>query len=453
MRRELVGLLRCPATGGRLNLDVLERDGDDVRYGLLRSEAEEYPVLAGVPVLLPGHAEPVRMLRNGRTADAAAATLLPQLAPSRLGRLATALEVVPRGASLGRALGRRECRRLRAALTPLIDPGAADPLALVRLGFDTWGGHNTEATHYFTYRFGTPRHLVALAAAEAGAPVGDGPLLDLGCGVGHLTWWLDQRFGEGRTVGVDLSLFELWAAQAVAGGGRFVCADAAALPLASGSFDLVLSSDVLSFVAGKWAVAREAARMLSPGATMAFAAVKSSLQRHVYAGLPISPEGWRTLAGPLPHRLYADDRILTRYLAGQGIDGDDPGDAAASPTVTLVAGGGAHGGGGQAWPSAGEWPHACGPLGVHPLLRITEERDATIVYRRRFPSSYFAEDNDEVRQYLPERVEIPRAAVDGDRLDRRLVEHLIATTAVLAMPATYRRANLPPAVGRAAHAP
>lgn len=449
MRRDLLGLLRCPATGGALSLDVLERNDDHVRYGVLRSEAAEYPIVAGVPVLLPGHEESVALVRQGRTAAAAAAAVVHQLEPSRLGRLAAALEVAPRGAAVGRALGRRDRDRLQAALTPLLDPEASDPFALVRLGFVGWGGRNPEAVHYFASRFGTPRHLVALAAAEAACAAG-GPVLDLGCGVGHLTWWLDQRFGDGRTVGVDLSLFELWAAAGIAGGGRFVCADAAALPLATACFGLVLSSDMLSFVPGKWAAAREAARVLAPGGTLAFAAVKSSLQRHVYAGMPLSPDGWRALAGDLPSRLYADDRVLARYLSGQGLDGDDAGDVSTSPTVTLLAGAAASGDDGREWGSTGEWPHACGPLGVNPLLRLAEEHDGTLVYRRRFPSASFEHDNVPVADYLPEQVEIPRKAVDGDRLDRGLVDHLVPSTAVVAMPAAYRRANLPPGVRPAA---
>ena len=455
MRRDLVGLLRCPATGGTLTLDVVEHDGDDVRYGVLRSEVDEYPVVAGVPVLLPGYGEPVQLLRRGRLAEAAAAALLRQLPPARAGRLAATLGALRRTAAAGRALEQHERRRLQAALTPLLDAGARDPLAVVRLGFVGWGERNPEAVHYFDHRFGTPRHLVALAAAEAAAGgVGAGPVLDLGCGVGHLTWWLDQRFGDGRAVGVDLSLFQLWAARDLAGGGRFVCADASRLPLATGSFGLVLASDVLSFVHEKWTVAREAARVLGPGGTLAVVAVKSSLQRHVYAGLPISPDGWRTLAGPLPHQLYADDRVVARYLAGQGLDGDDPGDVASSRMVTLVAGAAARGAPGlrRGW-AGGEWPHARGPLGVNPLLRLAEERDGALVYRRHFPSAYFADDNEPLGDYLPEQVEVPRAAVDGDRLDPALVAHLVPTTAVVAMPDHLRRVNLPPSVRRAAVAP
>lgn len=439
MQGYLLEILRCPATGAALSLDALERDGDDVLFGILRAGAEEYPVVWGVPVLLPGHHEAVRLLRGGQLAGAAAAAILTQLAPSRLGRLAAALAVAPGGAAAGGVAARRDRRRFQAALMPLLERSGDDPLALVRLGFEGWGDRNPEAVNYFTYRFGTPRHLVALAVVEASV-VGAGPVLDLGCGAGHLSWGLRQRFGADRTIGLDLSLFELWAARGVAADGRFVCGDATALPFASGSFGMVMASDVLSFIRDKWAATREAARVLGGDGTLAVAAVKNALQPHVYAGMPLPPDGWRALAGDLPHRLHADDVILERYLAGDAMDGDDVGDPAGAPTVTLVAGAGA---GGRGVRAPGEWPHAQGPLGVNPLLRLAAEEDDRLVYRRRFPSVGFADDNPPLRDYLPEEVVVPRAALTGDQLDRGQVEHLIASTAVLALPTHYRRAQLP----------
>lgn len=444
MRPDLHELLRCPSTGARLVLDAVERDGDDVVYGVLRAEGEEYPVLAGVPVLLPGYGESVRLVRSGRLAEASAAAVVRQLDPSRLGRLAAALGAFRTTRRAGSALGDRDRRRLQAALAPELDPDARDPLAMLRLGFEGWNDRNPEAVHYFIYRLGTPRHLVALAAVEAAAP-DEGLLLDLGCGAGHLTWGLRQRFGEHRTIGLDLSMFELWAAGNIAGRGRFVCADAAMLPFASGSFGLVLASDVLSFVRAKWPVAREAARVLAADGTLAVVAVKSSLQPHVYAGMPVSPGTWRALAGALPACLYADDTALARYFDGLPLDGRHAGDPERSATVTLLAGArsaGAHLSA-PAWPASVPWPHARGPLGVNPLLRLVSETPDAFVYRRELPSRYFSDDNAPLADYLPERVEIPRTAVDGDHLVPHLVQHLVSSTAVLALPRHHRESGLP----------
>lgn len=451
MRPDLLELLRCPASGTALTLDVLERDGDDVLYGVLRSEAGEYPVVGGVPVLAPHPDRTVALLRAGLLPEAAAAALAGQIAPSRLGRLAAALDLLPRGATAARLLGDRDRRRLSAALAPLLDAGAPDPLALIRLGFGGWGAANPDGVDYFTYRFGTPRHLVALAVVDAVADPGGRPVLDLGCGAGHLTWGLAQRFGGAATVGLDLSLFELWAARGVAGPGHFVCADATALPLRAASFGFVIASDVLSFVRHKWGVAHEALRVLAPDGTLAVTSVKSALHGHVYAGMPLPPAGWCALVGDAPHRLFADDRILERYFAREGLSLDDTGRVDDAPTVTLLAG---HREPRlRPAPAPGRWAHAVGPLGVNPLLRLSEYSGDRIVYRRHFPSDRFAADNPPLGDYLPGEASVLRAAIADGQLERTLVEDLVATTAVLALPDAYRRAQhplaVPPAVGPA----
>lgn len=437
MHTDLLDLLRCPATGSTLSLEPHRQDGTDVVHGVLQGETEEYPIVAGVPVLLLGYSESVRFLRDGRTADAASSALRQQLRGSPRARVAAALAGYSGAARVAAALQRHDHRRLRAALVPLLE-AEFDPLAVVRFGFDGWAEHNPEAINYFTYRFGTPRHLVALAAADA-VSGGTGPVLDLGCGAGHLTWGLGLRYGDRKTIGVDLSLFELWAARRIATSSRLVCADATRLPFRSDAFGLVMASDVLSFVRDKWALAREATRVMAPDGAVAIAAVKNSRHDHVYAGMPLSPRGWVTLTGDLPHQLYADDRILERYLSGQPISADDPGDVDAARTVTLIAGSPS----GHSTAEPVTWPHARGPLGVNPLLRLASDGAGELVYARRFPSQGFADDNVPLRRYLPDEVTIPRRAVVGDELDPEQVESLLPGTAVLALPEIYRRARLP----------
>lgn len=439
-RAALDDLLRCPATGQRLRLDAAELAGDEVLYGTLTAEGSSYPVLAGVPVLLPGREESVALLRQGRHAEAAAAALWHELSPTRLGRLARALEVARPGSAPGRAVAQADRRRLQVRLAPLLDPAAADPAALIRLGFG-WGPGNPEAVAYFTHRFGTPRHLVSLAASEA-VEVDPGALvLDLGCGGGHLSWNLQQRFGAEGTVGLDLSLFELWAARQLTGSTAFVCGDATALPFRGRAFGLVVASDVLSFVRAKWSAFREAQRVATDPGVVVVSAVKSSLHPHVYAGMPLSPSGWRGLAGDGPHQLLADDHIVDRYLRGLPLDLDDPGDVDAAPTVTLMAGPPERQRRGR---GEDDWPHARGPLGVNPLLRPAGRAAGGVRYRRQLPTEGFGADNPALAGYLPEEITVPDDAVLGDRLDPERVRHLVPSTAVLGLPPPSRAR---PAIG------
>ena len=87
-----------------------------------------------------------------------------------------------------------------------------------------------------------------------------GRVLDLGCGGG---WRLYTRAGP--VIGVDLSYGSLLSAGRIYAGAAL--ADLSALPFAAGSFDVVVSSDVLGHVpaADKDAVLGEIHRVLKPG--------------------------------------------------------------------------------------------------------------------------------------------------------------------------------------------
>jgi trans-aconitate methyltransferase len=86
-------------------------------------------------------------------------------------------------------------------------------------------------------------------------------LLDIGCGDGRIT---ERAVGAGvEAVGVDTSFAMCRAA--ARRDVSVVQSSAAALPLASGSFDAVYSNAALHWVSGHTAVVREISRVLRPG--------------------------------------------------------------------------------------------------------------------------------------------------------------------------------------------
>jgi len=133
------------------------------------------------------------------------------------------------------------------------------------------------ATRYQTW-WGPVLAPTALRLLEADPPEpadGEGPhVLDIGTGAGLLAIGAVRRWPTARVVGLDASSGMLGVAAGEADRQlsaadrarlELVTGDAGRLPFAAASFDLVLASFVLQLVADRFAVLREARRVLRPG--------------------------------------------------------------------------------------------------------------------------------------------------------------------------------------------
>lgn len=124
-----------------------------------------------------------------------------------------------------------------------------------------------------------PRSYVTLTELRAIArdlDVGPGrTIVDLGCGQGGPSLWVARETGA-DVVGVDLSSVGIKRAEERAVGfglgdrARFQVGDITASGLPDASFDGAMSVDVLWAVPDKLAALKEAARILKPGARLAF---------------------------------------------------------------------------------------------------------------------------------------------------------------------------------------
>lgn len=118
---------------------------------------------------------------------------------------------------------------------------------------------------------GTTKHMGGLASTRellAACQAGAGQvILEVGCGVGATACLLANEYGC-RVVGIDrLAAMVHQARQRAAEAGMalrvsFVQAEAGRLPFARGSFDLVLSESVTTFVQGRERAAAEYARVV-----------------------------------------------------------------------------------------------------------------------------------------------------------------------------------------------
>ena len=66
MNRELLNLLICPFSKSSLTLETFESKDDEVEYGMLHSEAGDFPIVAGIPILLWGKTDLLALVRAGK---------------------------------------------------------------------------------------------------------------------------------------------------------------------------------------------------------------------------------------------------------------------------------------------------------------------------------------------------------------------------------------------------
>lgn len=98
-------------------------------------------------------------------------------------------------------------------------------------------------------------------------------VLDLGAGTGHATLALKRRYPASTVVAIDLAesmLHEARRRQTLFRRFQRICADAAALPLRSGTLDLVYSNLMLQWCDVPDGVFAECRRVLRPGGLLSF---------------------------------------------------------------------------------------------------------------------------------------------------------------------------------------
>ncbi|MEV6530784.1 methyltransferase domain-containing protein [Streptomyces sp. NPDC051639] len=160
----------------------------------------------------------------------------------------------------------------------------------------------------------------AAAAAELGLREGD-RVLDAGCGTGRALPPLRAAVGpSGVVIGADLTPAML--AAAVRAGrdreGQLLLADAATLPLRTGSLDAVFGAGLIAHLPNPRAALRELARVVRPGGTLALFHPIGRAALAARQGRRITPDDLRAEANLRP-LLAGSGWVMTSYA-----DEDEP---------------------------------------------------------------------------------------------------------------------------------
>lgn len=197
------------------------------------------------------------------------------------------------------------------------------------LGAVCWDGAPPWFNRFFAHF--QVRAVERALASELGAGRRDGLALDLGCGTGGWTRWLDRAWT--RPVGVDISKGMLAAADPV---HPYVLTDVTSLPFRDGTFDFALSVTVLLHLPheAQTRAMREVERVLKPGGVFVILEMVNRVAKREHVFPHPVPE-WRAMlerAGfavrradgeafaPLLRLAFAAANRASGKRAGDGID-------------------------------------------------------------------------------------------------------------------------------------
>lgn len=420
-------------------------------YAVLRCGCGRYPVIAGIPILKKGAIgiagetadDLAALIEADRQPEALAAVLLPDppsLSPAWV-------EQLPRIRGTWRLKNWLHQRAARQLMTMAAAPSRQNQTVTasecLRLYFGSSGAQPGEDYNYLFFRFGQPRHLVALSFATL-LHAADKPMLDVGCGCGHITRHLVQQATGQPIIGLDRNFFCLYIAKHwIAPEADFICSDAEwGLPFPDGALSAALCSDAFHYFLNKQFTVRELKRVLAETGVILLVSMSNALVPQFDRCHALSPLAYGDLLGDLPHRVVSDHAVLDRYLLGKGPSLAHPGgrqqleqalyvSVVASYQKDLF----------RDHESFGMWPHAQGRLDLNPLYRaVGRAHVGRRVLRRTFPSAFYREQNFECKQYLPVSVEVSEHLWDDLAKGRHTpeIDELVAQCVLLDVPLRYR---------------
>jgi uncharacterized protein YbaR (Trm112 family) len=416
MQLATLEILRCPYCGGRLELvESLfhRRSSDEIHDGILGCHCCIFPVVDGIPVL---HLQPPATAARDRIQAGE-----PELAR----RVMVGLE--------------------DAGEAEAFDAIASSATATYRETVEALGP-NFEGG-YFLYRFSDPTYVVAQAVVRAVAGTvlrGARRAIDICGGSGHLTRSL-MDLSSPAPVLADLYYAKVWLARRfTAPGCEPVCCDGnAPFPFARGAFGFAMCTDAFMYIWTKRQFVGEMERLITsdgePGAVL----IGHTHNERTWSpshGQPLSPAGYRDLFETFEPRVFGEASLFADVVKGGPLDLSrrEPDEILdRDPALTIIAS--PHPGVFAAHRLDALPPAtAAGEFRLNPLYAATRDGEQVLL-RLQFPSGDYADEYGACRAYLPEEVEIDRAALaalPAQQLPRAL-EVLASRRVILDLPRRY----------------
>jgi SAM-dependent methyltransferase len=419
----LLPLLRCQVCGGRFDFTpVVPPRFARAEFGILTCGCAKHPVVDGIPILQHGPvgmfehttgatqvegvtpAELVRLIATGRGSEALVQCLAPAWRPRWFRVLEQRLSKLPK---LARWRGRQEMEKVLANR----DSRTARDILRFYFRRETLG---PEVGDYFIHRFSQPRYLAALALTSNLTPSRK-PVLDVGCGVGHLAHYLTRRRQPVKLIGVDMNFFQVWIAQHwVAPLARYACCNVAdGLPFCSDSFSAVVVSDAYHYFPRRDQFNGEVDRV-APGRMIVLTRVGNRAVMPNEGSEVTLGEYLKELGGK-PVQVFSEEGLVRGYLNDRNPlsrQGEEPGSLEHCKWLAFVCSAPAEAM--KSRPQNEPCPHSVGRISLNPIY-AQEIVGGTTKLGFRFPGTWYAYENHQMREYHPGRATL-------DSQDRKVLE-------------------------------
>ena len=303
-----------------------------------------------------------------------------------------------------------------------------------------------ELNHYFTYRFSEPRYITAISLASI-MPKSQKPILDLGCGVGHILHYLTTSRIQQECIGLDRDFEALLIAKKfVAPMGEFVFGNAdMPLPFPDDSFSGVLCSDAFMFFAYKKLTINEIKRIISKEGVITLSGILNSEDsRNDYYEIleeKISPDELKKLFKGIKNMVVDSEMIQDRYFQKLGpclseeqritqLNRVKKLSLIASKSDNVFCDHGLF----------DKWPHSYGNLQINPLYKQSGlDESGNYIYNFTFPSKWFEIENKDWLKYAPKTISLNPKLLETISNNEKspVIEDLVNNFVVLGFPENY----------------
>lgn len=325
MKKNIISSLTCPSCGKTLQVSYVpnikySQENDEIVYGIAKCDCLEYPIVSGILVYkeLAPSKKAIKIIKNAKSMSDLESSIY----------LFTGEKAVNLALKFESFLRRTLFKHFKLTFWKVASCIENSPFAT-----------------YAKYRFSCPSLVSAMPMfplLKKALNNGD-KVLDLGCGMGHLTYMLSRHIKKSDIYCADISFRGLYFARhyLLGEGSNYILLDATTtFPFASKLFKVSYSMDALPFIENKKNCASEMERITKDDGLILFIHIHNKLVPFIANGLPLTPKEYVELFdGSFTSRLFSEKALMNTFFSNSKLDlskASDMKDVDASDAISLV---------------------------------------------------------------------------------------------------------------------